>query len=85
MFASKTLAEHLVRGAIGIGAVVLVLHVSSTLPPWLDVVGRIALGLTALALLRGCPMCWLMGLFEMLMGRQRSCVDGTCERRQRAS
>jgi hypothetical protein len=81
MFASKTLAEHLVRGAIGIGAVVVVLYVSSTLPPWLDIAGRIVLTLTALLALRGCPMCWLMGLFETLMGRQRSCVDGSCERR----
>lgn len=81
MFASKTLSEHLVRGSIGIGAVVLVLYVSSTLPPWLDIAGRIVLTLTALFALRGCPMCWLMGLFETLMGRQRSCIDGSCERR----
>lgn len=81
MFASRTLGEHLVRGSVGLGAVFVVLYVSSTLPPWLDVVGRVVLGIAAIVALRGCPMCWLVGLFETLVGKPRSCVDARCERR----
>jgi NAD(P)-dependent dehydrogenase (short-subunit alcohol dehydrogenase family) len=69
MFASKTLGEHLVRGVLGIGATVIVLTAPASEPAWLDAIARIALGLVALALLRGCPMCWLAGLVETIAAR----------------
>ncbi|MFD3510761.1 hypothetical protein [Nocardia sp. NPDC058666] len=74
-FASKSMVEHLVRGGVGfgalIGAVVLI-----------PVVGAVSLLLLPVGFvaLRGCPMCWAIGLVQTLSrGRlQRSCADGQC-------
>lgn len=77
MFASRTLPEHLLRGALDIG---LFVCAGLTLPayPWLSL---IAIPLAMLAL-RGCPMCWL---FETLAARasgrhadSNACVAGRC-------
>lgn len=58
MFASRSVAEHLVRGIVGVVAIVLATRLGSW---W-------ALPLVALALwtFRGCPVCWTIGLFETL-------------------
>lgn len=58
MFASRSMAEHLVRGIAGVAAIVLATRLGSW---W-------ALPLVAFALwtFRGCPMCWTIGLFETL-------------------
>jgi hypothetical protein len=90
MFASKTIGEHVVRGALGIGAVALVLAAPAVEPAWLDVTLRGALAVSALVLLRGCPMCWLAGLVETVAARlwgrapSAACSDDTCVGRARA-
>ena len=58
MFASRSVAEHLVRGIVGVAAIALATQMGSW---W-------ALPLVALALwtFRGCPVCWTIGLFETL-------------------
>jgi hypothetical protein len=75
-FASSSLPRHLVRGAVGFGA----LAGSLLLIP---AVGLISLLLAPVGLvaLRGCPTCWAIGLVQTISnGRlQRSCVDGRCE------
>ncbi|MGR6913551.1 hypothetical protein ACU635_04800 [[Actinomadura] parvosata] len=75
-FASASLARHLVRGAAGFGALIG----SVALIP---VLGLVSLVLAPLGLLvlRGCPMCWMIGLARTVsMGRlRRQCVDGRCE------
>jgi hypothetical protein len=75
-FASKSLSDHLVRGAIGFGALIAAFAL-------LPVVGPISLVLAPVGLLalRGCPVCWVLGLAETLSrGRlQRTCTDGVCE------
>ncbi|MBS2029135.1 MAG: hypothetical protein JST54_14625 [Deltaproteobacteria bacterium] len=82
MFASKTIVEHLARGAVGLGSlagasVLFEAHPAAAL-------GLVALGMVAL---RGCPMCWTMGLVETIATRVRGqrtdglCTDGTCSRR----
>ncbi|MEL3949960.1 MULTISPECIES: hypothetical protein [Streptomyces] len=75
-FASSSLPRHLARGALGFGA----LAASVLLVP---VVGMAALLLAPLGLfaLRGCPMCWTIGLLQTVSnGRlRRSCADGHCE------
>lgn len=82
MFASAGILEHLTRGLIGLGAF-WVTSAWSEAHPWLPF---ITLPLALLAL-RGCPMCWLVGLAETLVakvrGRQveRTCIDGSCARR----
>lgn len=64
MFCSRSIGIHLLRGAgaimlIGLG---LVLGSIWLWPPLI---------LGAVLLLRGCPMCWLVGLFETI-GQKRS-------------
>jgi hypothetical protein len=64
LFASTSLREHLLRGA-GAG---LALFALSELGPeysWL----ALLLGAVALWLMRGCPLCWTMGLYETIRAR----------------
>ena len=83
MFASKTIAQHLVRGALGIGAFVIATLVAPAHP--LLALALLPAGLVAL---RGCPMCWTIGLAQTasatLQGKSRKglCVDGRCQARQ---
>jgi hypothetical protein len=79
MFKSKSVAEHLFRGAIGLGA-----FAASTLlaasHPWLAI---LPLPLALLAL-RGCPLCWTIGLAQTVIAKLRGrptdgyCADGSC-------
>jgi hypothetical protein len=59
MFASRTLIEHILRGAVGIGALWLAVTIAAT-DPWSSLV----LGALVLLAFRGCPICWTIGLFE---------------------
>jgi hypothetical protein len=59
MFASNTLSEHILRGAIGIGALWIAVATAAT-HPW----GSLVLGAVVLVAFRGCPICWTIGLFE---------------------
>ncbi|MFI1017605.1 hypothetical protein [Streptomyces sp. NPDC020965] len=75
-FASASLPRHLARGAVGFGALagaVLLLPVTGP--------GSLLLAPVGLLALRGCPMCWAIGLVRTVsMGRLRSsCADGRCE------
>ncbi|WP_331739945.1 hypothetical protein OG298_43250 (plasmid) [Streptomyces sp. NBC_01005] len=75
-FASDTVPRHLARGAVGFGALAGSLAL-------LPVVGPASLLLAPVGLvaLRGCPMCWVIGLVETVSaGRlRRSCSEGRCE------
>jgi hypothetical protein len=66
MFASRTIAAHLSRGVI---AALLItwawLHQSSN-PAF-----AVAAGLLAVAAMRGCPLCWTLGLLETIGERIR--------------
>ena len=75
-FASTSLPRHLVRGAVGFGALVG----SIALIPVLGF-GSLLFAPVGLLALRGCPTCWAIGLMQTLStGRlNRSCVDGRCE------
>ncbi len=79
MFASKSLTEHLLRGGVGAGLIVLALLVAPSEP----IVSIAALAL-ALVSLRGCPTCWTIGLVQTVVARLRgaprpeACVDGRC-------
>ncbi|MEV7615523.1 hypothetical protein [Streptomyces sp. NPDC089799] len=75
-FASSSLPRHLVRGAVGFGGLIG----SVALLPLVGLVSLLLLPVGVLAL-RGCPMCWTIGLLQTVSrGRlQRSCENGTCE------
>ena len=60
-FASKSITEHLLRGALGLAGVLFALKLATERP-----VVSIALVLGSLVALRGCPMCWIAGLFGTL-------------------
>ncbi|MGW7056126.1 hypothetical protein [Streptomyces sp. NPDC054887] len=74
-FASSSLPWHLARGVVGFGGLIgsfVLLPVTGPLSLLLLPVGVLAL--------RGCPMCWAIGLAQTVSrGRlKRSCADGQC-------
>lgn len=75
-FASTSVPRHLLRGAIGFGALIGSFLLLPVLGP-----GSLLLAPLGLLALRGCPTCWTIGLIQTIsMGRlQRTCVDGQCE------
>ena len=61
MFASRTIAAHLIRGVIAAALIAwALLHQSS------DPVIAAAAGVLAVAAMRGCPLCWTLGLLETI-------------------
>src|SRR5215468_11248357 len=68
MFGSAFLGAHLMRGAAA-AALLAWAIVHQTAHPWLS----LGAGVAALVALRGCPMCWTVGLVETLsQGRRDS-------------
>ena len=64
LFASRSIAAHLLRGVI-----------AATLLAWAIVSGAshpalaIGAGIGAVVAMRGCPMCWTVGLVETIAAR----------------
>lgn len=79
MFASKTIVEHLARGLFGLLALATAVVVAADRP-------GLALTLVTVGLLsmRGCPLCWTIGLVQTAVQRLRgaaapdACIDGRC-------
>jgi hypothetical protein len=64
LFASKSLAAHVIRGAIAAVLLTWALpHQSS------DPALAVAAGIVAVVAMRGCPACWTLGLFETVAAR----------------
>lgn len=61
MLIRKPLGEHLLRGGIGGG-----LFFGSYAAGSSHLLLAVVLGVGGLVALRGCPLCWLMGLVETL-------------------
>ena len=77
MFASENLFEHLARGLIGFGAVALAVYIG--LKPGLGfAVVSLGLGAAALVALRGCPICWTIGLVETIWNALGFSAGGRC-------
>jgi hypothetical protein len=76
--AVASLARHLARGAIGFGLIVAALALAPSVGP-----ASLLLVLPGMVALRGCPMCWLVGLIQTLSaGRLRGvCTERDCELR----
>ena len=65
MFCSRSVGEHLLRGAAAFALLLAALLMDD-----LPLLARLAAFGGAVLLMRGCPMCWLVGLFET-WGRRR--------------
>jgi hypothetical protein len=61
MVCSLSVSVHLLRGADAVGLIFAAFFLSNYGLLWSAMAG-----VGAVVLLRGCPMCWLMGLFETL-------------------
>jgi hypothetical protein len=59
VFASQSLSGHLVRGAAALALLYLAITRQHAQPAW-----AIVAALLALVLMRGCPVCWMLGLVE---------------------
>jgi hypothetical protein len=68
MFGSKTVPARILRGVIGFGtlapAILLARNADTA-----SVHASVTLAIVALIALRGCPVCWTIGLFETLRGK----------------
>jgi hypothetical protein len=67
VFGSAFLVAHLMRGAAA-AALLAWAIVDQTAHPWLS----LGAGVAALVALRGCPMCWTVGLVETLSHGHRA-------------
>jgi hypothetical protein len=74
-FAGASLAGHLLRGACGFGLLGAALALTPSIGP-----AALLLAPAGLLALRGCPMCWTVGLIEAIAaGRlRRTCTDSGC-------
>jgi len=66
MFASRTVAAHLTKGAIAATLIAWALEHQSSEPAL-----AIAAGVLAVIAMRGCPLCWTLGLVETIGERVR--------------
>jgi hypothetical protein len=71
MSCDRAVSVHLLRG---LGAVILLLAAFILGADQIWLVPPLLLG--AMVLLRGCPMCWLVGLFEVV-GRRRNAASSS--------
>jgi hypothetical protein len=60
-FVSASLGEHILRGVLAIGALVLAV-VLFNLGAWYAIIGGGLLVAFAFVMFRGCPVCWTVGL-----------------------
>ena len=67
------MAEHVLRGAIGLLAAVLAIVLVAAVGP----VSLLLLGVTVIAW-RGCPTCWAVGLFGTLADRRARAGCSNC-------
>ncbi|WP_328992241.1 hypothetical protein OG394_38380 [Kribbella sp. NBC_01245] len=75
-FASTSLTRHIIRGVVGFGSLIA----AFALIPAVGPLSLLLLPIGVLAL-RGCPMCWTIGLIQTLSrGRlHRTCENGHCQ------
>lgn len=68
MFCSRSVASHLLRGAAALAMIAGALFFSECL----GAIGSAVALVGAVLLMRGCPMCWLVGLLEALTKRRNA-------------
>lgn len=63
LFSSRSITEHLIRGALAFGAVAAAFHYEYLVWPLFIFLPA------AFLLWRGCPLCWTMGLFQTIKNK----------------
>lgn len=61
IFATQTLTGHLIRGTAAFALLYATISQQHAHPGW-----SVLAGLAALVAMRGCPMCWTIGLIETI-------------------
>ena len=61
MLASRTIAAHMVRGVVAAALIIFAVLLQSSNPAF-----AVAAGILAVIAMRGCPLCWTLGLFETI-------------------
>ncbi|HEY5287898.1 MAG TPA: hypothetical protein VIJ50_12400 [Solirubrobacteraceae bacterium] len=79
VLASKSVARHLARGALGFGLIGTAIVLASSAGP-----AALVLAPFGLLALRGCPTCWCVGLAQTISaGRlERNCAGSDCSLRR---
>lgn len=73
-FASRSITEHLARGAGAVALIVLAIRFADS-GGWLAIGGAPTTLIGALVLMRGCPTCWIVGLVGTIADRSRAKLD----------
>ena len=73
MFCSSSISIHLLRGVGALGLVLLAVWWGQDWNLWLRAIALLG----AVFLMRGCPMCWLLGLLDTLANRRARDVPGS--------
>ena len=73
LFATQTLTGHVIRGAVAFALLYLAIGQQHFHP-----VASLLAGLLALVAMRGCPVCWTIGLAETIRQRYRVTRVETC-------
>lgn len=68
-FASNTVLEHLARGVGAILLILLATILARSSSGWETTIPVAGCWVGAVVLLRGCPMCWVIGLVETVRNR----------------
>jgi hypothetical protein len=66
MFCSNSVWRHLGRGAAALVLMAAAFELHAIIAGWAGTLLSLLAVLGAFVLMRGCPMCWLMGLFQTL-------------------
>lgn len=71
MFCSTSVTQHILRG------IAAALLIAGSVFLFRQNLGWLGLGAIAgaLVLMRGCPMCWLAGLYETLANRRKAAAE----------
>ncbi len=73
MFCSRSIGVHLLKGLGAFVLIGLALYLSAYQQAYVFVTPVLFIG--AFLLFRGCPMCWLVGLFETIANRKARNLD----------
>ncbi len=71
MFCSRSIGIHLARGVGAFALIALAIFLSTT-QPFLAILSIVG----AFVLFKGCPMCWIVGLFETFTKKSSASEQG---------